>query len=231
MSETFFLPGNPAIPVTLRRNARARRLSLRVSRLDGSVTLTLPTGVSARAGRAFVQERRDWIEAARAQAPAAQAVTLGASLPVAGKPRILAEATVRAPRLDGAELLIPRGRAAGPSAAAFLRMSARERLAERVAHHAGILGVSTGTLTLRDTRSRWGSCTARGDLMFSWRIAMAPPEVLDYLAAHEVAHRREMNHSAAYWAQVSRLIPGYATPRDWLKTHGPALHRYDFGAA
>ncbi len=84
-------------------------------------------------------------------------------------------------------------------------------------------------LTLRDTRSRWGSCTVDGGLMYSWRLAMAPPEVLDYVAAHEVAHLVEMNHAPAFWAVVRRLVPDYAPRRAWLKQHGQRLHAYRFG--
>jgi hypothetical protein len=90
------------------------------------------------------------------------------------------------------------------------------------------LGRPYTRITLRDTRSRWGSCASSGALSYSWRLIMAPPEVLDYVAAHEVAHLAEMNHSAAYWAGVARLLPGYEAPRQWLRAHGAGLHRYRF---
>ncbi len=111
---------------------------------------------------------------------------------------------------------------------AFLKTRARDALAAPVAHYAGILGQEVHRITLRDTRSRWGSCTAQGHLMFSWRLVMAPPEVLDYVAAHEVAHLVEMNHSARFWAVVARLRPDYQTQRDWLRREGAGLHRVMF---
>ena len=111
---------------------------------------------------------------------------------------------------------------------AFLKHEARTALAPAVDHHAASLGVTPARLTLRDTRSRWGSCTARGDLMFSWRLIMAPPEVLDYVAAHEVAHLVEMNHSRAFWDTVARTCPGFEEPRRWLKQNAEALHRFRF---
>jgi len=90
------------------------------------------------------------------------------------------------------------------------------------------LGRSYARLSLRDTRSRWGSCTSDGGLMYSWRLIMAPPEVLDYVAAHEVAHLAQMNHSPAFWAEVTKIYGDYAAPRNWLRANGSTLHRYKF---
>ena len=140
----------------------------------------------------------------------------------------VAPAPVRRARIEGGALIVPRRAAPGQLVCAFLRLRARDRLAERVDHFAGLIGRRPGKLTLRDTRSRWGSCSAAGNLMFSWRLIMAPPEVLDYVAAHEVAHLLEMNHSPAFWAGVTRLMPGYAAPRRWLRDEGASLHRYRF---
>jgi predicted metal-dependent hydrolase len=109
-------------------------------------------------------------------------------------------------------------------------MLARDRLAAACDRHAQRLGRRPAALVLRDTRSRWGSCSAQGVLMFSWRLAMAPPAVLDYVAAHEVAHLAEMNHSRAFWATVARLLPDHAAPRAWLRAEGGALHRWRFDA-
>ncbi len=108
----------------------------------------------------------------------------------------------------------------------FLKREARRDLIAAVARHAAALGVATGRLTLKDTTTRWGSCSVSGDLSFSWRLILAPPYVLDYLAAHEVAHRREMNHGPRYWAHVARLVPDYDRAEDWLKAYGATLHRY-----
>ena len=90
------------------------------------------------------------------------------------------------------------------------------------------LGRGYTRITLRDTRSRWGSCTSDGALMFSWRLILAAPEVLSYVAAHEVAHLAEMNHSPAFWRTVERLYGDYRPPRAWLRAEGGGLHRYRF---
>ena len=113
--------------------------------------------------------------------------------------------------------------------ATFLKQAARVHLSGACDTHARALGLSYGRISLRDTRSRWGSCSTQGNLMFSWRLIMAPPQVLDYVAAHEVAHLVEMNHSAAYWAVVARVFPDHKAPRRWLRDQGATLHRYRFG--
>lgn len=225
-----WLPGEPAIAVTLRRSTRARRLSLRVSRLDGRVTLTLPRGACEAEALAFARDRADWVRGVLARSAPVVAVVPGCLLPVAGRMLRLTPAPVRSARVaDGALLLPPDPVRAGARAAAFLRLEARAALAAAADRHAAALGCRHAGIVLRDTRSRWGSCTHDGRLMFSWRLAMAPPEVLDYVAAHEVAHLREMNHAPAFWAVVARLMPDYARHRAWLKREGDVLLRYDFG--
>ncbi len=110
------------------------------------------------------------------------------------------------------------------AAAAFLRALAQARLTAASDRHAAALGRCYTAMALRDTRSRWGSCTDRGRLMYSWRLAMAPPEVLDYVAAHEVAHLVHADHSPAYWAVVRAVFGDPKPHRAWLRTHGAALH-------
>ena len=124
---------------------------------------------------------------------------------------------------------VPEGRE-GPAIEALIKQIARARLNASVDHFAGVIGSHRGKITLRDTRSRWGSCSAEGNLMFSWRLAMAPPEALTYVAAHEAAHLQHMDHSAAFWDTCTRLYPQTKSQRAWLRTHGSALHRYRFRA-
>ena len=222
------LPGNPPIDITLRRSARARRISLRVSGLDGRVTLTLPRRGTEAEALGFARSKEGWIRGQLARRPTAQRVALGAVIQIAGCDVTVTEAPVRAPRIEGARLLVPGGGATGARIEAFVKRLARDRLAEASDRYAAALGRRYGRLTLRDTRSRWGSCSSRGDLMYSWRLILAPPEVLDYVAAHEVAHLARMDHSPAFWAEVARLMPGYGEPRRWLRMHGATLHRWIF---
>ncbi|KMW58446.1 putative metal-dependent hydrolase [Candidatus Rhodobacter oscarellae] len=224
------LPGEPPIELILRRSARARRITLRVSALDGRVTLSVPKRVPDREALDFARQKEPWIRKHLAQQTAPQDVALGGHVMFEGRELPLVAAPGRSARVEGERMLVPM--AAGMAAArvkAFLRLEAKTRLAGACAFYAKKLGVTHGKITLRDTRSRWGSCAASGNLMFSWRLVMAPPEVLDYVAAHEVAHLIEMNHSAAYWAVVASVFPNYQEQRDWLRVHGGRLHRYRFG--
>jgi predicted metal-dependent hydrolase len=226
------LPGSPPLDITLRRSARARRFSLRVSRLDGRVTLSLPPGAREAEAMAFARQQEPWIRRALADLPQTAPVALGALIAVEGRLLRLEAGPGRLVHIRGDSLLIPGNPAqAGVRAGAFLKHLARDRLTQASDRYAQMIGRPYSRLTLRDTRSRWGSCTADGALMYSWRLAMAPPAVLDYVAAHEVAHLAQMNHSPAFWAIVARLVPGYAAQRRWLKLHGQALHGPRFASA
>jgi predicted metal-dependent hydrolase len=225
------LPGPPPVEVHLKRSARAQRFSLRVSRLDGKVTLSMPLRAREREALAFLHGHEGWLRQTLADMPdsARRPVGLGSVLPVEGRPLTLAPGPGRAVRVDGDRLLVPGDpAAAGARVAAWLKVLARDRLAAASTRYAGLVGRSYSSLALRDTRSRWGSCSPDGRLMYSWRLIMAPPAVLDYVAAHEVAHLVELNHSPAYWAVVERIYPGWQTQRAWLHAEGQALHRLRF---
>jgi hypothetical protein len=220
------LPGDPPVAVSVRRSARARRLSLRISGTDGRVTLTLPLRTRLGDGLDFLREREAWLRGHLARAPSPLLPAFGATIPFEGRDLHLAPAPGRRALLDGDRLLLPGSDAdLPPRLGAFLRAAARDRLSAACDRHAAALGRPWRRLTLRDPRSRWGSCTAAGDLMFSWRLVLAPPPVLDYVAAHEVAHLARMDHSPTFWAVVDDLCPGWQTRRDWLRREGAGLHR------
>ncbi|MCU9848808.1 M48 family metallopeptidase [Defluviimonas sp. WL0024] len=223
------LPGEPPVEVTLRRSVRARRFSLRVSRLDGKVTLSMPARACETEALAFAEGKADWVRQILRGTAARLAVAPGSNIPFEGRRLVVTPAPVSAVRVEGTALLVPTDEARlGARILAFLKLAARQRLQAASQAHAATIGRRIRRITLRDTRSRWGSCTAEGGLMFSWRLIMAPPEVLDYVAAHEVAHLVEMNHSPAFWAVVARLAPDYERHRAWLRRDGAELHRVDF---
>lgn len=223
------LSGNPPVPIILRKSARARRISLRISQLDGRVTLTLPRSVSEEEGIAFAREKEVWLRGHLARRGEDQAVQFGARLPIEGIDRLICEGTGRRVTLTEDALYVP-GNAdqVRARALAFLKQMARDKLAAASDHYAKTLGKSYTRISIRDTRSRWGSCSSTGALMYSWRLILCPPSVLNYVAAHEVAHLAEMNHSQAFWDTVNRIHGPYATPRAWLRTNGSGLHAYQF---
>lgn len=223
----YKLDGHPPVPLTLRRSPRARRISLRISQLDGRVTLTLPKNVPEQEALDFAQSKNEWIRSHLQDRTPLQKVDHGVEIPVEGKLLQIVPAVGRRIEIGENRIAVPEG-STGKRVQRFLKELARERLVEASDHYADILGRSYSRITLRDTRSRWGSCTSEGALMFSWRLILAPAEVLKYVAAHEVAHLEEMNHSSDFWSQVHRLYGPHDVQRRWLSENGAELHRYRF---
>lgn len=221
--------GQPPIQITLRRIARARRFSLRVAAADGRVTLSLPLRAREADAIAFAQAQEGWIRAALARMPEGVCVALGGQISVEGIALTLTTGQGRSVRIEGDQLIVPGDPdRVSTRVAAFLKVRARDRLAAASDHYAAQIGRQVTQISLRDTRSRWGSCTHQGSLMYNWRLIMAPPAVLDYVAAHEVAHMVEMNHSDAFWAVVARLYPAWKPQRAWLKRYGAQLQSVRF---
>jgi len=221
--------GQPPIDIMVRRSSRARRMSLRVSGVDGRVSLSLPNHAKQADAIAFLQDKEVWVRRHLDNKPDMVAVRPGCSVPFAGRNHKIAAVQAGRARIEAEQLLVP-GDATkvGVKVKTLMMEMARSRLVGASDHYAARLGKSFGRVTLRDTRSRWGSCTSEGNLMYSWRLIMAPPDVLDYVAAHEVSHLVEMNHSPDFWATVEGLMPNYAEPRAWLRQNGANLHRYQF---
>ena len=218
--------------IAVKRVATARRFTLRVRNARGDVVLTLPPHGSAAAARAFAIRHAGWISEKLGALEPGIAFTPGAAVPFRGRVHTIEHrpGLRRRAWIEGDEppVLCVSGLLAAVSetVATFFRHEARSDLAEATHRHALSVGRPVRGLTLRDTRSRWGSCTARGTLNFSWRLVLAPPHVLDYLAAHEVCHLVHMNHGAAFWALLERLAPRTAEAERWLKQNGARLHLY-----
>jgi len=228
MSESFII-GDPPITIRLRRSTRARRLSLRISNKDGSVSLTVPRRASVRSALAFANDQQDWLRQNLARQPDQISLGFGGAVMLDGQAVRVVQGVGRGIHLVNGQLEVPGHEAeVGARLRGYLKTYARDQLAQASESYAKLLDVRISKITLRDTRSRWGSCTAQGNLMYSWRLAMAPKSVRDYVAAHEVCHLRELNHSPAYWALVAQVVPDYRDRRDWLREHGASLHRYRF---
>jgi predicted metal-dependent hydrolase len=219
--------------VALRRLPSARRFTLRVRAASRDVVLTMPARASLKAAREFAERHADWIGARLDRLPELVYFEPSSFVPLRGVDHgIVHRPDARgvawtAEGGDGPILYVAGGLAHVPRRVAdFLKREARRDLEAATARHCAALGVTKRRITLRDTTSRWGSCSSTGALNFSWRLILAPPFVLDYLAAHEVAHLVHMDHSPAFWRITRRLFPETDRAEAWLKAHGAGLHRY-----
>ncbi len=204
-------------------------MTLRISQLDGRVTLTVPRRVTQRDALAFARTKEDWIRARLGNYAPPRLLNFGDHVPVLGEMKQILPGGKRGVALSEEGLHVAgEPEQVGRKLQAWLKHLARSELVYASDRYADALGCSYSKITLRDTRSRWGSCSSRGALMYSWRLIMAPPEVLSYVAAHEVAHLKELNHSPAFWQLVSQIYGDYQEQTTWLRSNGAGLHKYRF---
>ncbi len=226
-SEIIALPGGEA-RVQWRRSARARRVSLRIDPRDGAVVVTLPPRTSRPAGMALLMDHAEWVTRRLAALPGAVAFADGASVPLDGVERRIRHmpASRGTVWLEAGEIRVAGDLAFLPRRVAdFLRGEARQRLSGLVMEKAGMAGLRPSRITVKDTRTRWGSCASSRALAFSWRLVMAPGFVQDYVVAHEVAHLRHMNHGPQFWMLVDTLTAHTKPAMRWLHAEGPRLMR------
>jgi predicted metal-dependent hydrolase len=221
----------PPLPpgVRLRLSASARRVSLRVDAAAGIVHLVVPRRMSVARAADFAEKNRIWINHKLESLPPSVPFEDGAEVPLGGvvhhvRHRPGLRGTVW---LEGREIHVAGQIEHLPRRLAdWLKAEARRRIQALVDRYATEVGRRPTRITLRDTTTRWGSCSPTGRLAFCWRLILAPAEVMDYVVAHEVAHLVELNHGPKFWRLVGRLVPGYDKPRNWLSDHGIRLHRY-----
>ena len=228
--------GGETIVVALRRAATARRFTLRVRFAARDAVLTMPHRASLRDARAFAERHAAWIAARLNRLPATIPFAHGSIVPLRG----VDHALIHVPQKRGTAWIEMRDDVA-PGVALCVagqpehihrrvqdhfKREARRDLEDAVARHTSALGLPPRGIGLRDPVSRWGSCSSSGSLNFSWRLIMAPPFVLDYLAAHEVAHLVHLDHSPRFWALARQLCAETDRAEAWLSAHGPHLHKY-----
>lgn len=226
-------------PVEVRRHPGARRMTLRVSRTKRAVIVTVPMQCDADEAGVFLSRHLDWVRDRLGNVPLPVPFAEGMVIPVRGalhrvtftgaaQSRHLVEAVTNAQDHDAGFTLQVHGRREGAHRhlKAWLVEQARSDLDGCVLHHCSALSVKAKRICVRDQTSRWGSCSTTGVLSFSWRLVLAPPLVLDYVAAHEVAHLDEMNHGPQFWALVRKTMPRMDEAKRWLSRYGTELHRY-----
>lgn len=226
-------------PVEVRRHPGARRMTLRVSRTKRAVIVTVPMQCDADEAGVFLSRHLDWVRDRLGNVPLPVPFADGMVLPVRG----VVHRAVFTGETDTPRLIETVANANDDKAAFTLQIHGRRQSAHRhlknwlveqarsdldgfVAHHSRVLNVKAKRIAIRDQTSRWGSCSTTGVLSFSWRLVLAPSPVLDYVAAHEVAHLAEMNHGPQFWALVRKSMPRMDEAKRWLSRYGTELHRY-----
>lgn len=221
--------------VEVRRHPGARRLTLRVSRTRRAVIVTLPVQCDLDEAGTFLSRHIDWVRERLDSLPDLVPFAHGMAMPLRGEPHDImftGAARTRLVTVEGGQATRNVIKVPGPVDAAPRRLrawlgeEAKRDLDKRVAYHAKRLGVVPKRIAVRDQTSRWGSCSTTRVLSFSWRLLLAPPPILDYVAAHEVAHLAEMNHGPRFWALVRKTLPDYDASKRWLQVYGLDLHRY-----
>jgi predicted metal-dependent hydrolase len=222
------IPGTN-IEIPARRSDRARRISLNLRHDGQGVELVLPRRATYAEGIAFAAQHNRWIEGCQSRIESQRPFTPDATLPILGD-----EITIRhCPTRRGGvwrekhELMVS-GRPEHLSRRVhdWLRREARREMAERSVEKAATISRPVGPITVRDTRTRWGSCGSDGAVNFCWRLIMAPEPVLDYVVAHEIAHLIEANHADRFWRLCDSLTDRMDWARAWLHRHGQTLYRY-----
>lgn len=222
--------GEEVLDVVFRRHAQARRLVLRLNSSGTGVIVTVPKGVSRGRALEFTERSRSWIEERVRSRGGLIRLEHGHVLPLRGVSHEIRHVDSRRGlvNLDSMRSLI---HVPGEPAHVtrrlldFLKAEAREDLTEASKRYAALMGVSYRRIIIRDQKSRWGSCSSTGELSYSWRLILTPDYVLDYVAAHEVAHLRHLDHSARFWRLVLTHCPNAAKAKNWLREHGQDVHR------
>lgn len=218
-----------AVELNVRLNTRARRLIVKVHPATGEVMVIAPSRRALDRAVEFAHSEAAWIARQLAQVPSRVTLMPGARIPFRGQEHIIQRSESGPVMLDDDKPVIHvsgRLEHAPRRILDFLKKQAKKELETLAFEHAARIGTKPRRITVRDTASRWGSCSSTRSLSFSWRLIMAPPFVLDYVVAHEVAHLKEMNHGPAFWRIVHDLAGDVRKPQAWLRQHGSALHRY-----
>lgn len=214
--------------VLVRRSARTRRITLKVDPLAGAI-LVMPACADLKDAQRLLSQHRDWLKQRLCALPQRKPFVPGAVIPLGDTPHVLNHLphARRGVWLEEGHINV----SGAPEHVArrvntFLRAEAGRRLRPLAFELSAQIGRTPTGITIREVKSRWGSCSSRGDLSFSWRLVLAPPSVMRYVVAHEVAHLAHLNHSPQFWSQVRAIDDSVVASKRWLKANGASLFLY-----
>lgn len=222
--------GDHTLPLKIRRHQRAKRICLRYNPTSHEINLTLPRHTRISDGINFLNEKSDWLISTLEEIPTQKQLKPGVCIWLAGERyRIKHEPNLAMPYQLRAGVLCIAGKREhfAHNVEDALKRIARQRITMLCLKFADRIGGRVARVTVRDTRSRWGSCYSTGNLSFSWRLIFAPRKVLEYVVAHEIAHLKHMNHSSRFWDLTEVICPNYHVPKEWLRVHGKELYRFN----
>lgn len=227
--KTFELEKEFPFPLKVVRSRRSRRLTLRIDSKKREAVLTMPGLCTQKKAWQFVREHQQWVEQKLAEIPVARDFEDGKVISLLGQEVVIRHnaQSLSAAHLTGGVLEVGGQKAfLHRRVKDFIKRCAREELLRRSRLLAAKIGCTVENVAVKDTISRWGSCSTLNNINYNWRIALAPECVIDYLTAHEVAHLRHHDHSPEFWRCVQELCPQSAAGRLWLKMHGRELYLY-----
>lgn len=227
--KTFDIEEELGFPIKIIKSAIAKRLTLRIDEKARIPVLTLPKYCSSRKAVQFVESHRDWITNMLARVPQSHLFAADEEISVFGKKYIICHQPERRGGAffeDSKLIVCGKPEFIHRRITDFLKKLAAEKLLELSQQKASLIGCQVHNVCIKDTKSRWGSCSNRNNINYNWRIILAPAYVIDYLVCHEVAHLAHQDHSTAFWNCVANLCPDYKEGRAWLKIKGKSLYQY-----
>lgn len=226
----FLQVGEEMLPLVIRRHQRAKRICLRYNPTSHAISLTLPRHTRVGDGLMFLMQKSEWLVETLRDMPTKKQIKPGVVIPLLGKRvRIKHDADLKRRYIIRDDVLYVSGAREdfSENVTKALREIASRTLSTLAHRYAERIGRRINRISVRDTRSRWGSCSSTARLSFSYRLIFAPKEVMEYVVAHEVAHLRHMNHSQNFWNAVEYVCPDFEAAKDWLKMHGKDLYRFN----
>jgi len=230
MENTHIKIGSRVIPLEIKHSKRAKHISLRISPAKNSIIMTLPRYATVTSGMKFLAGKTDWI-LANVEEYKNVRIMAGITLPILGKNytvrRMDGRGTTKMDAQNGELIVFCAPEFTSRRVKDFLKKYLREKCVRRSQALAERIGKTVSKITISSARSHWGNCNSKRAISFNWLLVFSPPEILEYIIAHEVAHLKEMNHSPRFWQVVKDLCPGMLASRKWLKEQGYKLHRYE----